>query len=76
MLVAGLIVGAFGFSNVVGKLYPIIGGIGIAYIAANTVFLVKTRVKRKIKRGARKLKTKVAKAKTAKKIEEKKARTV
>ncbi len=76
VLVAGLIVGAFGFSNVVGKLYPIIGGIGIAYIAANTVFLVKTRVKRKIKRGARKLKTKVAKAKTAKKIEEKKARTV
>lgn len=59
VLIAGLFVGAFGFSNVVGRMYPIIGGIGLVYIAANAVFLVKTRVKRDVKRKAKRLKSKI-----------------
>lgn len=50
VLVVGLLVGAFGFSNVVDRLYPIIGGIGLLYLACNGLFLIKTRVKRNIKR--------------------------
>lgn len=58
VLAAGLFVGAFGFSNVVGG-YPIIGGIGLAYIACNIWYLIRTRVKRKVRRDAEKVKAKV-----------------
>lgn len=58
VLVAGLLVGAFGFSNVVDKLYPVIGGIGLLYLACNCWFLFKTRVKRKVKAKVRRLKRK------------------
>ncbi len=61
-LVGGLLVGAFGFSGVVGTLYPIIGGIGILYIACNAWFLVRTRVKRKVKNKIGK--TRIRKRKT------------
>lgn len=50
VLIAGLFVGAFGFSNVVDKLYPIIGAVGLLYLACNSWYLVKSRVKRKVKR--------------------------
>ena len=59
VLIGGLIVGAFGFSNVVGTLYPIIGAVGILYIACNCWFLIRTRVKRKVKTKAKKIKTAV-----------------
>ena len=56
VLVGGLGVGALGFSGVVGMLYPIIGGIGILYLACNGWFLVHTRVKRRIGRKINKMK--------------------
>lgn len=59
VLIGGLIVGAFGFSNVVGTLYPIIGAVGILYIACNCWFLIRTRVKRNVKTKAKKIKTAV-----------------
>ena len=59
VLVGGLTVGAFGFSNVVGTLYPIIGGVGLLYIACNCWFLIRTRVKRKVKTKAKKIKSAV-----------------
>ena len=58
VLASGLFVGAFGFSNVVGG-YPIIGGIGLVYIACNIWYLIRTRVKRKVRREAKKVKAKV-----------------
>lgn len=63
VLVGGLFVGAFGFSGVVGTLYPIIGGIGIAYLAANAWFLIRTRVKRKVKRKIKYCKRKLRRQK-------------
>ncbi len=56
VLVGGLAVGAFGFSSVVDTMYPIIGGIGALYILCNCWYLVRTRVKRDVKRKARKVK--------------------
>lgn len=56
VLVGGMLVGAFGFSNVVGTLYPVTGIIGLIYLACNVWYLIKTRVKRKVKR---KLKSKL-----------------
>ena len=58
VLASGLFVGAFGFSNVVGG-YPIIVGIGLVYIACNIWYLIRTRVKRKVRREAKKVKAKV-----------------
>ena len=62
VLVGGLFVGAFGFSNVVGTLYPIIGIIGLLYLACNCWYLIRTRVKREVKRKAKRLKSKISKA--------------
>lgn len=59
VLIAGLLVGAFGFSSVVGTLYPIVGAIGILYLACNGWYLFKTRVKRRVKRKARAVKRRV-----------------
>lgn len=59
VLVGGLAVGAFGFSNVVDTLYPIIGGIGALYIVCNCWYLVRTRAVRKVKKKARRIKKKV-----------------
>lgn len=59
VLIGGLVVGAFGFSNVVGALYPIIGGVGLLYLACNCWFLFRTRVRRKVKRKVKKIKTAV-----------------
>ncbi len=59
VLVGGLVVGAFGFSNVVGTLYPIIGIIGLLYLACNCWFLIRTRVKRKVKSKAKRVKSKL-----------------
>ncbi len=59
VLIGGLFVGAFGFSGVVGKLYPIIGAIGILYLICNGWFLIRTRVKRKVKRKARHIRSAV-----------------
>ncbi|MDE6401944.1 MAG: hypothetical protein K2L54_04950, partial [Clostridiales bacterium] len=59
VLVGGLIVGAFGFSNVVGTLYPIIGIIGFLYLSCNCWFLIRTRVKRKVKIKAKRVKSKL-----------------
>lgn len=56
VLCGGLAVGAFGFGNVVGKMYPIIGAVGIAYLMSNAWYLIKTRVKRKVKRKAARVK--------------------
>lgn len=50
VLIGGLLVGAFGFSTVVGKMYPIIGAVGIVYLACNVWFLIRTRIKRNVKR--------------------------
>lgn len=50
VLLAGLVIGAFGFSSVVNRIYPIIGGIGFIYIACNGVYLIKTRVRKKAKK--------------------------
>lgn len=62
VLIGGLAVGALGFTSVVGLLYPITGAIGIIYIAFNCWFLIRTRVKSKVKRNTRKIKTKVKRA--------------
>ncbi|MCH5158068.1 MAG: hypothetical protein J1F33_02610 [Clostridiales bacterium] len=56
VLIAGLAVGLFGFSVVVGKIYPITGAIGLVYLAFNLAYLIKTRVKRKVRRGVKKVK--------------------
>ncbi|MCH5162892.1 MAG: hypothetical protein J1G38_05330 [Clostridiales bacterium] len=56
VLAVGLSVGALGFSNVVGTLYPIIGGVGLLYLACNVWFLIRTRVKNKVKKKALKIK--------------------
>ena len=58
VLLGGLAVGMFGFSNVVGRLYPVIGGIGLVYIACNGWYLIRTRVKRKVKQKVKSVKTK------------------
>ena len=63
MLIGGLAVGALGFSNVVSVLYPVIGGIGILYIACNGWYLIRTRVKRKVKTKAKKIKSAVKRRK-------------
>ncbi|MDE6029740.1 MAG: hypothetical protein K2F90_05440 [Clostridiales bacterium] len=62
VLVGGLAVGALGFTSVVNMLYPITGAIGLLYIACNCWFLIRTRVKTKVKRKARRIKTKVCKS--------------
>ena len=56
VLIGGMLVGAFGFSTVVGRLYPIVGAIGVLYIAANGWFLFKTRVKREVKKKVKRVK--------------------
>ncbi len=56
VLVAGLAVGAFGFSSVVDKLYPIIGVIGFVYILFNLIYCFKRRIKRKASITARRVK--------------------
>lgn len=43
VLVGGLLVGAFGFSNVVGTLYPVMGVIGMLYLCCNCAFLLRSR---------------------------------
>lgn len=59
VLICGVLVSSFGFSNVVGRLYPIVGAIGMLYIAVNGWFLFKTRVKRKVKTKVRRVKRKL-----------------
>lgn len=66
VLTGGLIVGAFGFTNVVGKLYPIIGATGLAYLACSAWYLIKTRVKRNVKRKAVRVKHAAARRMTRK----------
>ncbi|MCH5154689.1 MAG: hypothetical protein J1F71_05705 [Clostridiales bacterium] len=61
VLIGGLAVGALGFTSVVGLLYPITGAIGMLYILCNCWFLIRTRVKRKVKKKARRIKSKLAK---------------
>lgn len=56
VLVGGLAVAAFGFSSVVDTMYPIIGGIGALYIFCNCYYLVRTRVKREVRKKARRVK--------------------
>ena len=43
----------------VGRIYPIIGGIGLLYLAANGWYLFKTRIKRDVKKKVKKVKSKV-----------------
>lgn len=62
VLALGLSVGALGFSSVVDTLYPVIGGIGMLYLLCNAWFLVRTRVKRKVKVKAKRLKSKISRA--------------
>lgn len=63
VLIGGLAVAAFGFSNVVATLYPVIGAIGLLYIACNCWFLIRTRAKHKVKTKLRKVKKAVKRAK-------------
>lgn len=56
VLVGGLTVGAFGFTNVVSGLYPAIGVIGLLYLACNLWYLIKIRLKRNIGKKARRVK--------------------
>lgn len=58
VLIVGLGVGALGFSNVVGSLYPLMGALGIVYIACNGWFLIRHRVVRYFKNRIKKRKTK------------------
>lgn len=58
VLVTGLVVGAFGFSSVVGVLYPVIGAIGVLYLACSCWFLFRTRAVRGAKRKLRKVRHK------------------
>lgn len=44
VLVCGLAVGALGFSNVVNILYPVIGGMGLLYLACNVLYLIKSGI--------------------------------
>ncbi len=64
VLIAGIAVGLFGFSTVVGRIYPITGAIGLVYLAFNLVYLIKSRVKRKVRLSVKKVKTKVASRRT------------
>ena len=59
VLIGGMLVGAFSFTTVVSNMYPIIGGIGLLYIAWNGWYLFRTRVKRKIKRKAKRVRSAV-----------------
>ncbi len=59
VLIGGLAVGAFSFTTVVSNMYPIVGGIGLAYIAWSGWYLFRTRVKRKIKTKAKRIKRKI-----------------
>ena len=59
VLIGGLAVGAFGFSNVVGTLYPIVGIIGILYPVCCCWFLIRTRVKNNVKKKARRIRTRI-----------------
>lgn len=68
VLAVGMIVGAFGFSNVVGALYPIIGGVGLLYLACNCWFLFRTRVKRKVKVKVKRVKTRLKKTAAGKRL--------
>lgn len=59
VLVGGSLVGALGFTSVVGMLYPITGAIGILYILSNGWYLVRTRVKRRVKQKTKRIKSAV-----------------
>lgn len=61
VLIGGMAVAVFGFSAVVNKLYPVIGGVGLLYLAANGWYLIRSRVKRKARKKARKVKTAIKK---------------
>ena len=47
VLTVGLLLSALGFERVVGALYPIIGGLGAAYVALHLIFAVRMRIKAK-----------------------------
>lgn len=61
VLIAGLVVGAFGFSAVVETLYPVTGILGMLYLACNLWYLIRTRVKRKVKTKAKRVRSKLTK---------------
>lgn len=43
VLIAGLLLSVLGFDRVVGALYPVMGVLGVAYVAMHLVFAVRTR---------------------------------
>ncbi len=59
VLACGMAVGAFGFSAVIGKLYPVTGVIGFVYLAFNGWYLLKSRIKRGVKRKVRRVRSNV-----------------
>lgn len=69
VLLGGMIVANMGFSAVVDKLYPAIGVIGLIYITAAVVLLIKSPVKQRLKitPKVRKLKSFAIKKKSAQK---------
>lgn len=62
VLVGGLAVGALGFTSVVGMLYPITGAIGMIYLVCNGWFLIRSRIKTKVKKKARRIKKQIKRA--------------
>lgn len=64
VLIAGLTVGAFGFSAVVETLYPVTGILGMLYLACNLWYLTRGRVKRRSrdikKKASKKLRGKIS----------------
>ncbi len=59
VLAGGMFVGAMGFSGVVDTLYPIMGIIGMVYLLCNGWYLVRTRVKRRVKNKAKRIRSAV-----------------
>lgn len=59
VLCGGLAVGALSFGTVVSGMYPIMGGVGILYILCAAWFLIRTRVKRRIKKDVGKVKRRI-----------------
>lgn len=43
VLAVGLMLSVLGFERVVGALYPVIGGLGVAYVLLNIIFFIRTR---------------------------------
>ncbi len=43
VLAVGLLLSVLGFERVVGALYPVIGGLGVAYVLLNIIFFIRTR---------------------------------